>query len=306
MNRKQLRASFLLLLCAFVWGSTFVAQSSATKSIAPFSFLAARSFVGSFALLILSLPFSLTKRDDITAKQKTPLKRLLVVGLFCGIALTVASACQQYGMTLGTGAGKAGFLTALYLVFVPLLNFLIFRRSPEFKTILGSIFSLIGLFLLCGVIQSGSFGIGDFITACCGFCFAIHILIIDRYAGDLNGIQLSCVQFFVCGTLSLILALVFDPPVTLFPQKALYSVLYAGLVSSALGYTLQIFGQKDCPPTVATILMSLESVFALLSDTVVALLKKQPIPISGIELVGCLLMFVGVLLAQIPLRSTEK
>ncbi len=309
MNKKQLRASFLLLVCAFVWGSTFVAQSSAAKRVSPFIFLATRSFVGGIALLIFSILIALYKHRSgvptLPASKKSS-KKLALAGILCGTALAVASACQQYGMTLGTGAGKAGFLTALYLVFVPLLNYLFFHQSPGTKVILGSIFALIGLFLLCGINVESSLSIGDIVTSCCGLCFAVHILIIDRLANDLDGIKLSCIQFFVCGVISLTISLIFEPLSVATLSDATGSILYAGLVSSALGYTLQIIGQKDCPPAVATVLMSLESVFALLSDSVIALANGNPVPITGIEFLGCLIMFVGVLLAQNPSRSTTK
>lgn len=306
MSKKQLRASFLLLLCAFVWGSTFVAQSSAAKAVSPFAFLAARSFVGCFALLIVSLLFSLYRRKNNLNTTKQPTKKLILAGILCGIVLTVASACQQYGITLGTGAGKAGFLTALYLAFVPLLNFVFFRKKPGITALLGCAFALTGLFFLCNVLSDGKFAIADLVTACCGLCFAIHILIIDRMADDLDGVKLSCIQFFVCAVLSLFLAILLERTPFSLPRAALGSVLYAGIMSSALGYTLQIIGQKDCPASVATILMSLESVFALLSDSVTAFIHGLPIPINGTEFFGCLLMFVGVLLAQYPSRRKTQ
>ena len=294
----------MLLLCAFVWGSTFVAQSSAAESVPPFSFLASRSFVGGLALLAIALiPFGKTA----TSRSKPSFRSHLTVGVLCGTVLFIASACQQWGMTLGTGAGKAGFLTALYLVFVPMLELCFFKQKPGIVTLIGSVFALVGLFFLCGISQSDiAFSAGDLLTALCGFCFACHILIIDKFALDLDGIRLSCIQFLVCGVLSLAAALLFESTSVKALTDAGGSILYAGLFSSALAYTLQIIGQKDCPPTVATVLMSLESVFALLSESVITLLHNQRFPISKTELFGCLLMFVGVLLAQNPFRRKTK
>ena len=304
MNKKELRASFLLLVCAFVWGSTFVAQSSAAESVPAFAFLASRSFVGSFALLILALVFSKIKPKK---QRGASISKHFGVGCLCGVALFVASACQQYGMTLGTGAGKAGFLTALYLIFVPILEFCLFRRNPGLIVVIGSTFALVGLFLLCGIGNTEtSFSIGDLLTALCGLCFAIHILIIDRFAGSLDGILLSCIQFFVCAVLSLLASLLFEEASFSVVGNAYGSILYAGLLSSALAYTLQIIGQRNCPPTVATVLMSLESVFALLCEGVIALWFSKPFPIGYTEAFGCLLMFVGVLLAQNPFRRKTK
>ncbi|MBE6672007.1 MAG: DMT family transporter [Ruminococcaceae bacterium] len=303
MNKKEIRASLLLLVCAFVWGSTFVAQSSAAERVPTFTFLASRSFVGGGALLLIALWQNRRKPGT----HLPSFRQHLLAGVLCGSALFVASACQQYGIALGTGAGKAGFLTALYLIFVPILELLLYRRSPGWITVCGSMFALVGLFLLCGLSTSGlHLATGDLFTALCGLCFAFHILIVDRFAPQLDGIKLSCIQFLVCGLLSLLAALLLEETSFGVVTNAYGSILYAGLFSSALGYTLQIIGQRDCPPTVATVLMSLESVFALLSETVIALLHSEKLPISSTELFGCLLMFVGVLLAQNPFRRITK
>lgn len=293
----------LLLLCAFVWGSTFVAQSTAAQRIPTFTFLASRSYVGGGALLLIAVFQTKRRKQSVFCEGK----RHLLVGGLCGTVLFIASACQQYGITLGTGAGKAGFLTALYLVFVPLLSFLLFKKKPGLLAVLGSVFALVGLFLLCGVgNEAGSFSKGDLITALCGLCFAVHILIVDRFANRMDGIWLSCVQFLVCAVLSTGASLLFESPALDCFSGSLGSILYAGLFSSALGYTLQIIGQRDCPPTVATVLMSLESVFALFSEAIVALFHSKPLPITLTELIGCVLMFVGVLLAQNPFRRKTQ
>ena len=305
MNNKHLRGTLALLVCAFIWGSTFVAQSSAAENTPPFTFLAARSFVGALALLAISL-ITKPKNPKSATCGKTSRKRLLTVGAVCGTALAVASACQQYGITLGTGAGKAGFLTALYLIFVPILNYLIFRKKPGVFPIIGAVLALLGLILLCDLGNSSAFCIADMVTAGCGLCFAIHILIIDRYAFDLDSIRLSCIQFFVCGCISLLLALIFEQPTLDSVIRSALPILYAGIFSSAIAYTLQIYGQKNCPPAAATVLMSLESVFALLCEAALALFFQKPFPINRAESIGCLLMFAGVLLAQNPTRSRSK
>ncbi len=305
MNKRQLQGSLCLLLCAFLWGSTFVAQQSGAESLPPFTFLASRSFVGGIALLCV-WRIAGRKKPTQMQKQKTNKRQFWLAGALCGIALTVASACQQWGITLGTAPGRSGFFTAMYLVFVPLLSFLLYKRSPGIYAVLGSVLATLGLYLLCGRGSGGQFALGDLFSIACGLCFAVHILIIDRFAEGLDGIRLSCLQFFVCGVLSLIAALILEDPTVAGLQSALVSILYAGIFSSAVAYTLQIYGQKHCPATLATVLMSLESVFALLSEAVVAALTNKAFSFQRSELFGCTLMFVGVLLAQITKRSQAK
>ncbi len=301
MNKQQLRGSLCLLLCAFLWGSTFVAQQSGAESLSPFAFLASRSFVGAAALYGFSHMVGTKKRE-----QQQDNKPYWLAGLLCGTALAIASACQQWGIALGTTAGKSGFFTAMYLVFVPLLSFLLYKKSPGLYAILGCVFATTGLYFLCGRGIGGQFAPGDLLSIACGLCFAVHILIIDRFAIGLDGIRLSCLQFFVCGILSLIAALIWESPSILGMQNALGSILYAGIFSSGIAYTLQIYGQKHCPATVATVLMSLESVFALLSEAVAAVFTNKAFSFQKSELFGCTLMFVGVLLAQITKRSQAK
>ena len=301
MNKRQLRGSLCLLLCAFLWGSTFVAQQSGADHLPPFTFLASRSFVGSAALFGFS--------RVVGAKRKAPSnsgKHFWIAGILCGFALAIASACQQWGITLGTTPGKSGFLTAMYLVFVPLLSLLLYRKSPGFYALCGCTFAAIGLYFLCGVGVAKAFAFGDLLSLACGLCFAVHILIIDRFAQGLDGIRLSCLQFFVCGMLSLAAALIWESPSLAGLQSAIGSILYAGIFSSGIAYTLQIYGQKHCPATLATVLMSLESVFALLSEAAAAVFTNTAFSFQKSELFGCTLMFVGVLLAQITKRSQSK
>ena len=303
MNKKQLRATLLLLLCDFFWGSTFIAQSTAAESLPPFAYLCARSVVGSGALFGIYFLFSRFQKSDL---KKDFSFSTLKIGFLCGSALFVASACQQFGITLGTGAGKAGFLTSLYLVFVPILGYMLYRRNPGIYAAGGAGVVLIGLFLLMWAGGSqGGFGIGDIVTACSGLCFAVHILIIDRYAPHVNCIALSCIQFFACALLSLAASFMCESVSFATLGGAAIPILYAGLLSSAFAYTLQIIGQKDCPPAVAAIVMSLESVFALLSDIVMSLIRHKPFPVNRTELFGCTLMLAGVLLAQITPRSQK-
>lgn len=301
MNKRQLQGSLCLLLCAFLWGSTFVAQQSGAESLPPFAFLATRSFIGALTLFLVSR-ISGKRKPNHPSSQRN----LIFVGTLCGIALALASACQQWGISLGTSAGKSGFFTAMYLVFVPLLSFVIYKRSPGMYAVLGSIFAAFGLYLLCGMEKGASFASGDLLSLACGFFFAVHILTIDRFATGLDGIRLSCIQFFVCGMLSLIATLIWEDPTVAGLQNALGALLYAGIFSSAIAYTLQIYGQKHCPATLATLLMSLESVFALASEAVASLFTNKAFSFQKSELFGCLLMFVGVLLAQKPIRRNSK
>ncbi len=300
------RNSFILALTSFIWGISFVAQSEGGDAIGPYSFNSIRSFIGAiFLVIIISITdkVGLTKKPETKSQKKT----LLYGGVFCGIMLCIATNLQQMGIYLGTPAGKAGFLTACYILLVPILG-LFFKKKCGINVWIGVVITLIGLYLLC---INGRFYIqlSDLLVMICSVCFSIHIMIIDKYSPLVDGLRMSCIQFFVTGILTAIPMIFVDINgagalnawLTRFNNiDAWISLLYAGIFSCGIAYTLQIIGQKGVNPTIASLIMSLESVFSVLAGWVI--LREK---LSVKELFGCLLIFVAVCLAQLPGKTSE-
>ena len=304
--QKKLRANLMLLIAALIWGSTFVAQTTASDTVEPFTFLFSRSFIGFLFLIPVIAIFNFQNNKKLTAGEEKqvllPSKLTLIAGILCGVALTLASYCQQKGITLMTdnASGKAGFITALYIVFTPIFGVILKRRIPKIIAICVPIATL-GFYLLC--IKSGfKVELGDLLTLASAFVFTFHILIIDYFMEKgADPIKTSCIQFLVVGILSLVCAFLFEKPNFSIIWNAKFEIMYAGFLSSGIAYTLQIAAQKDADPTSATLIMSLESVFAVLSGWLV--LGEA---LSAKELVGCLLVFIAVILAQVQLPLPKK
>lgn len=295
MNRKKLRANLLLLLTAMIWGAAFVAQSVGMDYIGPFAFLCSRSFLGGVVLLPV---IALRRKNKAPAEQSPADKKALLLGGFaCGAVLFVASGFQQIGIQ-ETTAGKAGFITAMYMVLVPLAG-LFMGKKAGWKVWSAVLVALVGMYLLC--FSGGGFGAinrGDMMEMICAVGFTAHILVIDRYSGRVDGVKMSCIQFFVCGFLALIATLVFEETNIKDLLEGWLPIVYAGVLSSGAGYTLQIIAQKDTEPTVASLLMSLESVFSLVFGWI--LLHEV---MSLRELLGCGLMFAAIVWVQLPGRK---
>ena len=288
----------LLLLTAMIWGAAFVAQSVSMDHIGPFTFQAVRSALG--ALVLLPVIFITDRKNGAPSKSRSKAERRLLwrAGLICGVVFTVASNVQQIGICYTT-AGKAGFITAMYIVLVPIAG-LLFRRRPGWNTWAGVVLAVGGLYLLC--VQSGfSIGRGDVLVFLSAIAFTVHILVIDHYSPLVDGVRLSCIQFAVCAVLSGAVMLVREQPSAAALAECALPIAYAGIGSCGLGYTFQIIGQKYTSPTVASLLMSLESVFAALFGWL--LLREA---LSARELFGCLLMFAAIVLAQLPLGKKKR
>lgn len=298
---KKILCCIALLGAAFFWGTTFVAQSDAANVIGPFTFNGIRSIIGSAVLIPLVLTIGRTSKNTLSAPASA--KRQWVYGAICGLCLFLATNLQQIGIEYTT-AGKSGFVTALYVVLVPVFGLLIFKKKSGWNIWLAVALSAVGLYLLC-VTEGFSVQKGDAITFFCAIVFAFHILAVDNVSDRMAGVTLSCIQFFVSGTLSLICMLIFEDPQWGQIQSAAFPLLYAGIMSCGVAYTLQIVGQKHTDPTVASILMSLEAVFAVLSGWLI--LGEQ---MTRKETAGCVIMFAAILLAQFPLdlfrRLTKK
>jgi len=299
---KKMRGNLMLLLTALIWGTAFVAQSAGMDHVQPFTYNDVRTLIGGLVLIPVILLFDRLKPTDSrpsVAEQKEINKNSLIGGICCGTVLCVASCFQQFGVSMTT-AGKAGFITALYIVIVPLMGVFIKKKIPKIIWLCVAI-AVAGFYLLC-VKEGFSVGTGDLLVLCCAFFFSIHIMVIDHFtAGKVDGVRMSCVQFLVAGIMAIVLMFLFEEPTLASIWDARVSILYAGVMSCGVAYTLQILGQKDTDPTTATLLMSLESVFAALSGWV--LLHES---LSVKEIFGCAMVFVAVILAQIPLPVKSK
>ena len=307
--RASAKSSLLLLLTALIWGVAFVAQKEGMSYIGPFTYNGARSLVGGAALGVM-LPALDRLRGARGGFQKGSRRDILVGGVLCGIALFVASNLQQLGIALQsaeTNVGKAGFITACYCAFVPVLG-LIFRKKSPFLVWLGVAVAVGGFFFLClmdGLVAGQGLGLekSDLLLLFCSLAFAGHILIIDRYSPLADGVRLSCVQFLVCGVLCLPCMFLWETPVWADILACGLPILYAGVMSSGVAYTLQIIGQKNVPPAVASLLLSLESVFSVLAGYVL----MPGSALSGWELLGCALVLGAVALVQLgPVRQPEQ
>lgn len=301
MKRTSLKSVLMLLACTMLWGSSFVNQSVSMDYIGPFTFNAARSFLAGAALLPV-IPL-LDRREGkkgqpILPKDPASRRALLKAGLWCGIAIALGGALQQVGMVTAE-ASKAGFLTSLYVVIVPLLGVLLFHQKLPRVIWLAVGLALGGMYLLAVTGEGGgTVSFGDLMLILCSLGFAAHILMIDRFTRYMDPVRLSCLQFFVAGGISLVLTLLTERPDPAALLGAWKNLLYAGLFCSAAGYTMQMIAQKDCDPTVVSLLLSLESVFGALFGALI--LHER---LSGKELAGCALILTAVILAQLPERN---
>lgn len=299
MKVNRVRQNVLPLAAALIWGTAFVAQSVAADYMGAFTFNTARAAVAFvFLLCLCGVRAAYRRRRGGTPAPAGSRRDLIRGGLACGAAMAAASFFQQKGLETTT-PGKAGFITALYIVLVPLAGLLLGRKAP--RTVwLGVVLAAVGLYCLC-VTEEFSIGGGDLYVLVCAFCFTGQIMAIDHFTSRVDGVALSCAQFFVMAVLSFLGALTEVPPsLALLPQW-LGPVLYVGVFSSGVAYTLQILAQKDSDPTVVCLLLSMESVFAALAGAV--LLGDQ---MSGREYFGCALMLAAVILAQLPASPREK
>lgn len=302
MKSKKIYSSLILLLAAMIWGFAFAAQDDASD-IPAFTLGALRGVLAGFFLIIVITVYdrvSGSKRRLFTKRGVDLTRTELIGGAIAGCVLTAASALQQIGINEGTDGGKAGFITALYVILVPIFALFLKKRSP-FNVWIGVFISIIGFYLLC--IKDGfTVAASDLYVFGGAVMFTFHILTIDRFAPRCDGIRMSCVQFFVYALLNCVLAILFDAPTDIsIITDNLFSIIFLGIGSSGIAYTLQIVGQKDANPTVATIILSLESVFGVIGT---ALFLSQTL--TPREYLGCAIIFVAVILAQLDLGAIFK
>ncbi len=291
MKKKRLISSALLVCAALIWGSAFVAQRYGLDYASPLFFNGARCLLGSLVLFPAAVFFR--------PKKAVNLRSTLISGILCGLSLFIATNLQQAGLAY-TEVGKAGFITTFYIILVPVLG-LFLRRKPSLLTWTAVAVALCGLWFLCMTPGELHLQKGDLMELGCALFYAIQIMVIDRYVQDSYGVMMSCIQFAVCGILSLLAAFLFAEPDFHSLLRGWIPLLYTGVLSCGVAYTLQILGQKDLHPTAASLLMSLESVFAVLAGW---LILRQSL--SGRELAGCALMLAAVILVQLaPDKETR-
>ena len=267
-----------------IWGAAFVAQSVGMEYVGPFTFISVRFLIGGTILL------PMVKR---TSRRESIDKRTLFIGgVLCGLALCLASCLQQIGI-VHTTVGKAGFITAMYIVIVPILRVFLGNKTSGILWI-SVLLAVAGLYYLC-MMDSFAVGRGDLYVLFCAVIFSVHILLVDHFSPRVNGVALSCIQFYVSGVIAAVLALLWESPDLSSIVSAWAPILYAGILSSGVGYTLQVIGQKEVDPVIASLILSLESVFSVLAGWI--LLKQT---LSKREWIGCALMAVAIILAQLP------
>ncbi len=307
MNKTQVRNSLLLLLTATIWGVAFVAQSVGMDYVGPFTFNMVRSLIGGIVLIpCIFLLGRLNSPEKYMQKEKAKVgilndraskaderKTLLKGGICCGILFSLATNIQQIGIQYTT-VGRAGFITACYIVIVPILGMVFFHKKSR-ALIWGAVaLALVGLYLLC---MTDDFGIGkgDILVLICSVLFSLHILVIDHFSPKVDGVKMACIQFWVCAVFSAVPSFLSETIRISGLLAAWAPILYAGVLSCGVAYTLQIIGQKNMNPTVASLILSLESCISVLAGWVILGQK-----LTAREILGCVLMFGAIVLAQMP------
>ena len=300
--KRQTKGNILLFLTTLIWGCTFVAQDMALEFIGPFEYQTVRSIIGALVLLTVIFVLDAKKKRDgtfvpMTAKNK---KQLFIGGTVCGFCLCVASCFQQTGIAYGTSAGKAGFITAMYIIFVPIIGLFFGKKvAPHFWLCLA--LAVFGLYLLCITGADTGISLGDLLTLMCAVSFSFQILAIDHFAPMVDCVKLSCLQFFMSGVFASIPMFIFEGLSFERIYAALGPILFAGVLSCGVAYTLQTIGQKYTEPAIGSLIMSFESFFAVLAESVMFL----ALPATR-EIFGCLLMLIAILLSHVQFKARPK
>lgn len=292
--KDKIKSTSLLFLTAIIWGFAFVAQRIGADYVGAFTFNGVRFLLGACSLLPVILIFEKEKFD------KKKFKNTIITGILAGVILFIASSLQQFGIVFTGSAGKAGFLTGLYIVLVPLIRFVMGKKT-SILTFFGAVFAVIGLFFLCMTGDKITFGIGDIVLIIGAVFWAAHILVIDKFVNMVSALKFSMVQFLTCGILGIIFALFTETIEVSAIKQAGIPILYGGLMSVGVAYTCQILGQKNADPTFASIVFSTESVFSAIGG---ALILHEMM--SGRGYAGCVLIFVGIILSQITIDDIKK
>lgn len=291
--KDKIKSTALLFLTAIIWGFAFVAQRVGADYVGAFTFNGIRFLLGAISLIPVILIFEKEKFE------KEKFKNTVVIGVLAGVILFIASSLQQFGVVFTGSAGKAGFLTGLYIVLVPLIRFVMGKKT-SILTFFGAIFAVVGLFFLCMTGDKIAFGIGDVVLIIGAVFWAAHILVIDRFVNIVSALKFSMVQFLTCGILGIVFALFTESIDFSSIKSAGIPILYGGLMSVGVAYTCQILGQKKADPTFASIIFSTESVFSAIGG---ALILHEMM--SGRGYFGCVLIFIGIILSQITVNDIK-
>lgn len=299
-KKSNLKGSLILCTAALLWGLAFVVQNRAADKVPPFTFNCMRSFIGAAFLFTFMGIKSVKNKEYIPIPKSINKKLLFTGGIICGVMLAVSTNFQQFGIAAYPDGvpteARSGFLTAMYVIIVPILSIFAKKKVP-FVIWCSAIVALVGFYMLCLFEGVSSFYAADILLLACMLAFSLHIILIDKYCGIIGGVRLSAFQFVFCGTVSGIMAIIFEYEslnisniVSVIPE-----ILYMGIVSSGIAYTLQIVGQKYAEPSVASLSMSLESVFAAIGGWIIS---GNALRVN--EIIGCLLVFSAIVLAQLP------
>lgn len=305
MKKHRILSSVILLTAAIIWGMAFVAQEQLADSVPPFTVNAIRSLIASVALIPVAAITRRLQGKRLLESEPADRKKLIKAGVVCGVMLCISVNLQQFGIALypegAPASAHSGFLTALYIIFVPLFG-LFLHKKPGLFVGIAVILATVGLYFLCLYNGFGALYTGDIVVLICGMAFAVQILCVDRYIGEVDGVKLSSIQFLVTGLLSAVLMLIFEKPDISAILAGWKPLLYLALMSSGVGYTLQIIGQKySDSPTLASILMSMESVFAVIGGVIF----MHAIPQVN-EWIGCGIMLAAIIIAQLPSDLLKK
>ncbi len=306
MNNKKLISNILLLSAALIWGVSFVFQRKGMEYIEPLTFAAARLVLAALAVWLMAAVLGAREKSspDYVPKSgeeaKEYKKNTILGGVLAGLCLVGAGAFQQMGVVYTT-AGKAGFITTLYMMLVPIINFLAFRKKSTLQVWVGVVLGVIGLYLLCMTDKNFSLSKGDALVLTCSIFFALHILTCDHFVDRGDPVKISAIQFTTACLCTWVLAFLFEDPTWAKILSAMVPIAYCGVMSGGVAYTFQILAQKNTDPTIAALLLSLESVFAVIAGAI--MLKEM---MSVRELLGCAVMFAAIILVQIPLPSRKK
>ncbi len=293
--KSKLFGPFLLISAAMIWGLSFVAQNEGMNYVEGFTFNGIRMLIGSAVLLPFVIVRNKKNKAKLSQDSKKAIIRTNLIGIIpVGICLFLGSTLQQFAFNY-TETGKIGFLTALYMIIVPILGLFLKKKQP-FTIWIGVALGLVGMYLLCvGASKSFSIGKGELLAIGCAVAYAVHILVIDKYGQNIDAIVLSCGQFFLTGVVSCILMFIFEKPSLESIMNAAVPILYSGVMSSGIGFTLQIVGQKYTDPTIAAMLLCLESVFSVLFAFIIPPHEM----LQTVEYIGCAIIFIAIIIAQI-------
>ena len=309
VRKSSIRNPFLALLTALIWGIAFVAQTTGGDAVGPYSFNCIRFLIAAIVMIPVFLLFQKTGMAGGKPDTKKDRKTLWVSGVLLGIVLFFASNTQQVGLSMGTAPGKAGFITATYIILVPVISLILFRKKCSWNVWIGVVIAVFGLYFLCMTPGRITWQFSDLLVLISAFCYTLQILIIGYYAPKVNVVRMSCIEFLICGLLSIIPMLAVELRslgwtewISGFASSdAWIPILYTGICSSGVGYTLQAVAQKDMNPTIISLLLSAESVFSVLAGWLIL-----GSALTARELFGCVLMFAAIILAQLTVQKRRQ